>query len=188
MTGNSKKKENKAPVLTFGGPQRKHLRYLKYIIKHKYYVSIECWRSGLIWHGVIHDLSKFLFSEWFPYARYFYGDYPDAPNIYHQLPSYTGLTKQQVKSQFDQAWLHHIHWNKHHHQHWILREDEGNVKVLEMPIRYRKEMLADWIGAGKVQGNLDISKWYVSNKDKIVLGLETRQWIEGELSRFAKCK
>ncbi len=28
---------------------------------------------GLIWQGITHDWSKFLPSEWIPYAEYFYG-------------------------------------------------------------------------------------------------------------------
>ncbi len=160
----------------------KHFKYLRYITKHKWYVMTECWKRGLIWRGFVHDWSKFLPSEWFPYVENFYGgSYPIAPEIYRQKPDYTGLTKQQVKSQFDRAWLHHIHFNQHHHQHYILHEDEGGIKVLEMPIRHRKEMLADWMGAGKAQGTPDTLKWYIKNKDKMVLGLETRLWVEQAL-------
>ena len=51
-------------------------KYLKAVLKHKWFVFIECRKLGIPWLGVIHDLSKFLPSEFIPYARYFYGPYP----------------------------------------------------------------------------------------------------------------
>lgn len=52
----------------------KHLWYLRYIILHKWYVLL----AGIhykapLWRLLIHDWSKFLPSEWLPYASYFYG-------------------------------------------------------------------------------------------------------------------
>ena len=53
--------------------------------------------------------------------------------------------------------------------------------MLEMPIKYRKEMLADWCGAGKAQGTPDTNKWYERHASKMSLGIETRIWIERTL-------
>ena len=53
-----------------------------------------------------------------------------------------------------------------------------------MSMRYRKEMLADWKGAGKAQGFTgpnECLKWYAKNKDKMQLGPQTRVWIETQL-------
>ena len=47
-----------------------------------------------------------------------------------------------------------------------------------MPDKYRKEMLADWKGAGKAQGTPNCKKWYLINKNKMRLHPETRRWIE----------
>ena len=156
----------------------KHLKYLKYLFLHKWYVMLECWKRRLFWRGIIHDWSKFLPSEWFPYTRSFYGDYPKASEIYKQLPSYTGLTKEKVRSDFDYAWCHHQHWNKHHWQYWILVQDEDKKKVLPIPKKYLIEMVCDWIGAGKAQGKPDIIAWYEENKNKMVLEDNTRKEIE----------
>jgi len=54
----------------------KYLKYLKYVLVHKYYVFIECFKVGLFWRGIMHDMSKFFPDEFLPYARYFYGEYP----------------------------------------------------------------------------------------------------------------
>lgn len=64
----------------------------------------------------------------------------------------------------------------------ILPEDDGGQKVLPMPDRYRREMLADWRGAGRAQGfGNDVSSWYAKNRDKMVLHPETRAWIDEQL-------
>jgi hypothetical protein len=52
----------------------KHLKYLKYVLTHKWYVLLKCIELGIPWRGIVHDLSKFLPSEWSPYVEYFYGD------------------------------------------------------------------------------------------------------------------
>lgn len=51
----------------------KHLKYLSYILRHKWYVFVECCKRGIYWRGFMHDMSKFLPSQWFPYVNYFYG-------------------------------------------------------------------------------------------------------------------
>ena len=45
----------------------KFFRYLSYVIRHRWFVMIECFKRGLIWRGLTHDLSKFHPSEFFPY-------------------------------------------------------------------------------------------------------------------------
>ena len=50
----------------------KYIKYLRYLIIHKFWVFIYCCQYGLYWRGIIHDLSKFLPSEFIPYANYFY--------------------------------------------------------------------------------------------------------------------
>ena len=50
-----------------------YLKYLWYLIKHKWYVGKFCLEYGLYWKAIIHDWSKFLPSEFIPYARNFFG-------------------------------------------------------------------------------------------------------------------
>jgi len=151
----------------------KDLQYLKYLIRHKWHVLVECCKCGLPWAGIVHDLSKFLPSEWVPYRNYFYDRPP--------LPSTGYIHKTGVDERFDRAWLKHIHRNPHHWQWYILHEDDGPVKVLEMPLRYRMEMLCDWKGAGKAQGKPDTAAWYRENRKNMVLGPRTRLWVEHHL-------
>lgn len=157
----------------------KYLRNLRYLIKHKWYVFLECLKYKLIWQGLIHDWSKFRFSEFIPYANHFYGGREKYhPGGYYK-PFDTG------DEAFDLAWLLHQHLNPHHWQYWILNEDEGNMKVMEMPLRYAKEMLCDWRGAGRAQGYGDNTKeWYIKHKDIMQLHSNTRKWIEDELKDY----
>jgi hypothetical protein len=57
--------------------------------------------------------------------------------------------------------------------------------IREMPLRYRLEMLADWIGAGAAQGTPDTLGWYASRGKNHPFGPETRAWVEQRLGRAA---
>ena len=146
----------------------KTIEYLKYILKHKWYVFVECCRLGIPWCGLMHDMSKLLPSEFFAYREYFYGGWTFIP--------------KPVEDDFDFAWHWHLKRNKHHWQWWIIKFDNGGLKIFEMPIEYRKEMLADWIGAGKaIHGKNEVIQWYADNKDNMALAPQTRAWIEKEI-------
>lgn len=88
-----------------------------------------------------------------------------------------------VSDAFDRAWLHHQKvGGKHHWQYWILPLDDGGFRALEMPDRYRREMVADWRGAGKaITGTDDVLPWYAANRDRMILHDNTRAWVEGTI-------
>lgn len=138
----------------------KHVRYLAYIIRHKWFVFRECTRLGIWRQGITHDLSKLLYDEFLPYASHFYGE---ARGWTDFKPTNTGDTD------FDYAWILHLKRNKHHWQWWCI-PDNGKLIVQEMPTKYRKEMLADWIGAGRALHSAGVISWYREHKDKISLG------------------
>jgi len=159
---------------------KKYLKYLNYVLRHKYYVFIECAKERILWRGLVHDLSKFLPSEFFPYANYFYGEEgSDIRKGRDETGYYNADNTGDEK--FDYAWLLHQKRNKHHWQYWVLPMDNGGFKILEMPLKYRKEMLCDWKGAGRAQGTPNTRKWYEKNQFRMQLGSKTREWIETEL-------
>ena len=155
----------------------KHFKYLSYVLRHKWFVFVECCKMGIPWQGLVHDLSKFSPTEWFPYVEQFYGNKPSPRD------STGAYDPSKIGGAFDYAWLHHQH-HPHHWQWWVLRGDHDVQKVLPMPDKYRKEMLCDWRGAGRAQGKPDTKAWYLANKDKMVLHLKTRAWIEKELEHI----
>ena len=151
---------------------KKHLQYLWYVIRHKWFVFVECVKLGVPLLGIIHDWQKLTPSEYSPYMMTF----SSGKWNYSERPKW-------LVDAFDMAWLHHQHLGPHHWQYWILKQDEDEDKVLPMPDKYRREMLADWIGAGRAingKGNSTL-KWYMSNRKKIQLHPETREWIDQKL-------
>ena len=157
----------------------RHLAYLRYILCHKWFVFLECLKIGLLWRGIVHDWHKFLPDEWFPYAKYFFN--LDGMPIKRQ--DETGYCKLANTGDvaFDFAQLLHRKRARHHWQWWILPENCGKFKVLPMSNAARREMIADWRGAGRAQGTPDIRKWYEANGDKMLLHPDTRAWIEEAL-------
>ncbi|MGH3428495.1 MAG: DUF5662 family protein [Mycobacteriales bacterium] len=149
-----------------------HLRYLKYVLLHKFYVYqagillAKCrgeYRWRMFWRLIWHDFSKFSRAEWGPYVRMFYGrstfdqavtdlgqkrvSYDD-PTLEMQLEVRGAEIKRDRQYAFNVAWLHHQHVNDHHWQHWLLREDLGANLQLLPPAIAVDEMVADWVGAG----------------------------------------
>lgn len=156
----------------------KHIKYASYVVRHKWFVLLECVKLGIPFRGLTHDWHKMLPREWFPYVNFFYGKKTPRDSSGYYKPTDTG------DQAFDKAWLHHQKLADHHWQWWILPEDEGGVKILPMSDNARREMLADWRGASKAQGfdgKDDLVAWYEKNKGKMQLHPETREWIESQL-------
>ena len=157
----------------------KYLKYFKYVLVHKWFVMIECFKAGLLYQGLVHDNSKFLLSEFIPYMNHFFGDAkPIRDKTGYYKPTDTG------DKEFDYAWFLHQKRNKHHWQWWVLPDGEGTVKIMEMADEYLEEMLCDWRGAGKAQKNkTGVGAWYSANKNKMKLHPETIKLLEDKLRR-----
>jgi len=167
-----------------------HWKYLVYILRHKWFVLVASIKIGApVWRAIAHDFSKFLPSEWFAYARYFYGD-TNSENL--RLIAEYGLPELipygiAPEDRFDMAWLLHQHRNPHHWQFWVLREDSGTTKLQPMPRSFVLEMVADWMGAGRaITGKWEALDWYLKNRDKIQLREETHLMVESILKDAAK--
>lgn len=115
-----------------------------------------------------HDASKDSQEEYDAYDKYFYSN----------NKSY------KVVEDFNYAWLHHIHNNPHHWQHWVLINDdpEEGMKILDMPVNYIIEMICDWWAFSWKSGDLyGIFDWYNEHKDYMKLSDDTRRAVEGLL-------
>jgi len=147
-----------------------YLKYFWYVLRHRWFVFWACCYRGVPWRGLMHDLSKFRPSEFIPYSQYFYG-------------CTCGEQPPEVQAAFDKAWLLHQHRNAHHWQFWVLREDDGDTKRLEMPMTYLTEMVADWVGAGRaITGRYGGTRaWVEKNQNNIMLNSGLWPQIELEL-------
>ena len=125
----------------------------------------------LEWLIAHHDYSKESQEEYTAYNNYFYG----------------GNRSFDVVRDFNYAWLHHIHQNPHHWQHWVLINDnpENGIVGLDMPAKYIIEMICDWWSFSWMTGNLfEIFNWYEKHKDYMILSEETRTFVETFLARM----
>jgi hypothetical protein len=147
---------------------RSHLNNLRYLMRHKYYVLIECLKLGVpLWIAIWHDWDKFLPDVWFPYTRI------HAPADEAERP--------QRAAAFTQARMIHQHRNKHHWQFWVFIGDCGEIECLPIPDVYRREMLADWRGAARSMDKPDLLGWYSGCRDTMRFHPDTRVWIEAQL-------
>jgi SAM-dependent methyltransferase len=147
---------------------RRHLYYVVYQLRHKWFVFRECLRIGVpLWIALAHDWTKFLPDEWLPNARAHYK--PDGSRQYMPDAAYS------------RARLLHHNRNKHHYQFWVLTWENGTRECLPMPDAFRREMLADWRGAARSVNKPDLLGWYTENRDNFLLHPETRAWLESEL-------
>jgi hypothetical protein len=141
------------------------VKYLWYIFKHKFYVYQEA-RALKVgrWQALIHDWSKFLPVEFRAYCNFFERRKKTGPHL----------------NAFKRAWLHHIHQNPHHWQHYVLVNDDGSREAVEIPEKYVREMLADWRGMRRTLGmNPDGGQiWYQAHRDSFVFHPKTRQLLE----------
>ena len=149
----------------------RYLNYLKYLLIHKWFVFAACRRIGVfLWLAIIHDWSKFRPSEFGPYARCFYAS--------------DGTKQYKESSEFREAWNHHQKRNKHHWQYWLITWDRGTTDPLPMPDNYVREMVADWMGAGRaITGKWEALEWYEKNKEKIQIHPDSRKYAEKILAR-----
>ena len=123
-----------------------------------------------------HDESKYTLVEYEPYDDYFY--------LKKNNRSY------EVQNEFNKAFLHHLHVNPHHWQHWVLIQDynEDHQQIIfDMPYRCVIEMICDWWSFSWASGDLtEIFSWYDKNKKGILLSVATRTKVENILDRIKK--
>lgn len=122
-----------------------HLKYLNYIIRHKWFVFVAGLKTKApLWRLLIHDWSKFRPSEWGPYVEYFYGSKPD-PTEDELINLLRELTRDGCEANFNVAWNHHQKRNPHHWQYWLLIEDSGSVNSKRYGIQSHGDGYPCWI-------------------------------------------
>ncbi len=113
------------------------LKHFKTITHHKLLVMGYCFRVGLWWQGLCHDLSKYSAREFWTGAKYYQGD--RSPNA----------AERQEKG-WSEAWMHHKGRNRHHYEYWTdMHPTTGRYEAVPMPRRYLAEMVMDRIAACK---------------------------------------
>lgn len=132
-------------------------RHLKKICVHKYWVFYFCYKAGIPLQGLVHDLSKFSPTEFWESVKYYQG-------------TSSPIDACKKANGWSAAWLHHKGRNKHHYEYWQDNFDNGGTP-LEMPPKYKLEMLCDFLGAGKAYYGKDFTyikeyDWWIAKKRK----------------------
>lgn len=117
------------------------IRHFRTITHHRHLVMKGCFAVGLYKQGLLHDLSKYSWTEFRIGAKYYQGT--RSPN--NEEREETGLST---------AWLHHKGRNKHHYEYWIdyninAKDGEFPLCGMKMPVNYVVEMFIDRLSASK---------------------------------------
>lgn len=110
-------------------------KHLKTIRTHRKYVRKMCFKMGIPWQGLVHDLSKYSLAE-LSICKYWTG---------------TGSPHQAARQVlgYSPSWIHHYHKNKHHHMYWLDTDEYDNMIPIKMPYKYVIESICDMVGASK---------------------------------------
>ena len=151
-----------------------YFEYFKSVVSHKKSVFKKCWRRGLKKEAIMHDMSKFLPSEFIPYAKWFNG--PHGVKIKDKLDSMS--EEIRIDFEFNQrkfldAVDKHYKRNKHHWNHWA----EGDLFYESIPQNYLVELLCDWESVGELYGNTT-QEYYLRNYFQIKMSNENRWRLE----------
>jgi hypothetical protein len=116
----------------------KFFQHLRTVNHHKWLVLKGCFRVGLYWQGLTHDLSKYSPTEFLVGARYWQGT--RSPNA-----------AERDEKGYSEAWMHHKGRNRHHYEYWTdMNKQTKTYESMPMPRKYLAEMVADRIAACKV--------------------------------------
>lgn len=120
----------------------KLLKHTGLVLRHKNKVLKHCAKCGILWRGLVHDLSKFSPTELFESAKYFTG---------YRSP--IGVCREHIG--MSHAWLHHKGRNKHHIEYWL----DGDCEVTPlMPYKYAVECVCDKLAATRTYHGKDYAR------------------------------
>ena len=120
-------------------------KHLNTVNKHRWKVFILCCKVGIPIQGLLHDLSKYSFVEFWESVKYYQGDYSPITNCKRQ----NGYSK---------AWLHHKGRNKHHYEYWYDKDTKEQCPII--PFKYVLEMICDSFAAGMTYQGKNWTKEY----------------------------
>jgi len=146
-------------------------QHFKTITRHRWLVREGCFRVGLYWQGLTHDLSKYSPTEFRVGARYFQGN--RSPN---------GAEREEKG--YSEAWMHHKGRNRHHYEYWTdMSRKTLNYEPVEMPRNYLVEMVMDRRAAclvyeGEKYTPASALNYYLKSKERLLMHPQTQQELE----------
>ena len=146
-------------------------QHFKTITYHRWLVMCGCFKVGLYWQGLTHDLSKYSPTEFWVGARYWQGT--RSPN---------GVEREEKG--YSEAWMHHKGRNRHHYEYWTDMDlQTKNYESVPMPRKYIAEMVMDRIAAcivyqGKAYNEASALEYLLKSREKDLMHPDTRRQLE----------
>lgn len=112
--------------------------HLRTVNRHRRMVRKLCFKCGLYWQGLTHDLSKYSPVEFWNGVKYYTG--VKSPHV-----------GERIANGYSKAWIHHHNRNKHHAEYWVdIGRATGKTRPIDMPDKYFVEMICDRVAASMV--------------------------------------
>jgi len=155
------------------------IHHFKTITRHRHKVIAHCFKAGIPWRGLMHDLSKYTPTEFWEGAKYYQGT--RSPN-----------EAAREERGHSAAWLHHQGRNRHHFEYWY----DYNMKThrrepVKMPLVFVLEMFCDRVAASKIyQGKKYTDRhpldYFMRAKPTRIIDPETSDLLESWLVMLAE--
>ncbi len=115
--------------------------HLHTITRHRHIVMWHCFKAGIPWNGLMHDLSKYSPAEFIPGVRFYTG-------------THSPTSGERLAYGHSKAWMHHKGRNRHHYDYWMdYSIEQRKVVPVKMPLVFVIEMFCDRVAACKVYLN-----------------------------------
>lgn len=149
----------------------KFWKHFKTITHHRWLVRQGCFRVGLYWRGLVHDLSKYSPTEFLIGAKYYQGD--KSPN-----------GEERAVKGYSEAWMHHKGRNRHHYEYWTdMNRETRCYESVPMPRVYLVEMVMDRRAACKVyqkeryHSGAEL-EYFLPSRERALMHPQTRRELE----------
>jgi len=149
------------------------------ITRHRHKVIQHCFKAGIGFQGLFHDLSKYSPAEFIPGAKYYLGT--RSPN-----------EKERELFGYSLAWMHHKGRNKHHFEYWVdLNTQTKRYEPVPMPTRFLTEMFCDRVAACKIYKGRDYTdssalEYFLRGNARAKMHAETADTLEEWLRMLAE--
>ena len=154
-------------------------KHFRTITHHKWLVLQGCFKVGLFWQGLTHDLSKYTPTEFRIGAKYYQGT--RSPNA-----------AEREDKGYSEAWMHHKGRNKHHYEYWTdMSPVTLNYESFPMPRKYLVEMIMDRRAAcmtyqGKNYKDDSALEYFLKSREKSLMHPKLKQELEFLLTMLAQ--
>ena len=146
-------------------------QHFKTITHHRILVMQGCFRIGLYWQGLTHDLSKYSPVEFWTGARFYQGT--RSPNA-----------AEREQKGYSEAWMHHKGRNRHHYEYWTdMNMQTRCYEPVPMPRRYMAEQIMDRRAACIVYQGEDYTSaspldYFMKSRERELMHPQNRQELE----------